>query len=393
MVELFGRELSQLQLEERTGAFQQVAGIEVVEIADGPERGVRVLEMRNGAGVGCRIALDRGFDLLMAEYRGVPIGWRSPTGARHPGLASVEEGRGWGFLRSFTGLLATCGLDHALAPATSNAARYIYPGFDAIDYGLHGRVSQTPARLLGHGRRWDGDRCWLWAEGVVEQAAVFGEYLALIRRVELPVGGTTISIEDRVENRGFRLTPHMLLYHFNFGWPLLDEGAELLAPIRAIVHAVHEPGAQATGYRIQGPPRADFREQVYQHDVAPGTDGIACAALINPRLGTDGLGVRLDYDRHALPCLIEWQCLQSGLYVLGIEPSTNHVLGRGFAEERGELIELAHGDARLYRTRLSVLDGADAIAATRREIEGLCAPPDDFAPATGTFPSLHASDA
>jgi len=185
----------------------------------------------------------------------------------------------------------------------------------------------------------------------------------------------------------------MLLYHFNFGFPLLDEGAELLAPIRAIVHTRHEPRAQATGYRIQGPPRADFREQVYEHDVAPGADGMACAALINPRLGTDGLGVRLDYDRHALPCLIEWQCLQSGLYVLGIEPSTNHVLGRGFAEQRGELIELQHGEARRYRTRLSVLDGGEAIAAARAEIVARHAPPDDFAPATGTFPSLHASDA
>jgi hypothetical protein len=389
MVELFGRELSRLQLEQRTGAFQQVAGIEVVEIADGPERGVRVLEMRNGAGIGCKIALDRGFDLLMAEYRGIPIGWRSPTGARHPGLASVEEGRGWGFLRSFTGLLATCGLDHALAPATSSAARYIYPGFDTVDYGLHGRVSQTPARLLGYGRRWEGERCWLWAEGVVEQAAVFGEHLALIRRIELPVGGTAISIEDRVENRGFRPTPHMLLYHFNFGWPLLDEGAELLAPVRVIVHLVHEPRAQATGWCIQGPPRADFREQVYQHDVAAGADGMTPTALINPRLGAGGFGIRLDYDRNALPCLIEWQCLQSGLYVLGIEPSTNHVLGRKFAEERGELIELQHGEARVYRTRLAVLDGAAEIAKARREIEALHAPPGDFAAASGDFPDLH----
>jgi hypothetical protein len=181
----------------------------------------------------------------------------------------------------------------------------------------------------------------------------------------------------------------MLLYHFNFGWPLLDEGAELLAPIRAIVHAVHEPAAQATGYRIQGPPRADFREQVYQHDVAAGADGMASALLLNPKLGDGGLGVRLDYDRNALPCLIEWQCLQSGLYVLGIEPSTNHVLGRRFAEERGELIELQHGESRRYRTRLSVLDGAAAIANARRDIEALHAPPDDMAPASGDFPDLH----
>jgi hypothetical protein len=386
MVELFGRSWSRSELAARTGAMAQAAGVELVELADGPERGVRLLQFRTGSGLCFCVAVDRGFDLLSADYRGVPIGWRSPTGARHPGLASPEENRGWGFLRSFTGLLATCGLDHALAPAASSAARYIYPGIDQIDHPLHGRISQVPARLLAYGERWEGDACTLFAEAAVEQAAVFGENLVLTRRIEATVGGTAISIEDRVENRGFRPTPHMLLYHFNFGWPLLDRGVEFLAPIRAIVHTVHEPRAQAAGYRVQGPPRADFREQVYQHDVVAGADGMAPAMLINPVLGAGGFGIRLDFDRNALPCLIEWQCLQSGLYVLGIEPSTNHVLGRRFAEARGELIELQHGETRLYRTRLSVLDGPAAIDAARREVEALHAPPDDLAMASGDFP-------
>jgi hypothetical protein len=181
----------------------------------------------------------------------------------------------------------------------------------------------------------------------------------------------------------------MLLYHFNFGYPLLDEGSEFLAPIRAIVHAVHELRGQGTGYRTQGPPQPDFHEQVYQHDVVAGPDGMASALLINPRLGAGGLGVRLDYDATALPCLLEWQCLQSGLYVLGIEPSTNHMRGRAFAEERGELIELQHGEARSYRTRLSVLDGGDAIAAARDEVLALQVPPEDFAPASDVFPALR----
>jgi hypothetical protein len=389
MAELFGRSWPRAAVAERTGALAQIAGVELLEYADGPERGVRVLEFRTGAGLGFRVAVERGFDLLSAEYRGIPIGWRSPTGPRHPGLASPEESRGWGFLRSFTGLLATCGLDHALAPATASAAHYIYPGIGGIDYPLHGRVAQIPARLVGYGERWDGDACTLFAEGEVAQMAVFGENLVLTRRIEAALGGTAISVTDRVENRGFRPTPHMLLYHYNFGFPLLDEGAELLLPSRAIVHAVHaDLRAQGVGYRIQGPPKAEFSEQVYEHDVVAAADGMAPAALINPRLGAAGFGVRLDYDLAALPCLIQWQCLQSGLYVLGIEPATNHVLGRSFAEQRGELIFLEHGEARDYRTRLSVLDGAEAIAATRGAIEGLQVPPADFTPPTGSFPDL-----
>jgi hypothetical protein len=389
MTELFGRSWSRTELAERTGGLAQVAGVELLELADGPERGVRVLEFRTGAGLTFKVALERGFDLLSADYRGIPIGWRSPTGPRHPALASVEHGQGWGFLRSFTGLLATCGLDHALAPATSSAAGYGYPGIAELRYPLQGRISQIPARLLGYGEHWQGDRCTLYAEAEVAQMAVFGENLVLTRRFEAALGGTSISMSDRVENRGFRPTPHMLLYHYNFGFPLLDEGAELLLPSRAVVHAVHQDlRAQGTGYRIQGPPRPDFREQVYEHEVVAGAGGMAPAALINPKLGDGGFGIRLDYDRAALPCLIEWQCLQSGLYVLGIEPSTNHVQGRAFAEQRGELIRLEHGEVREYRTGLSVLDGAEALAGVRREIEALQPPLPDFSPPTGRFEQL-----
>ena len=150
--------------------------------------------------------------------------------------------------------------------------------------------------------------------------AVFGENLVLTRRIESALGGSSISVTDRVENRGFRPTPHMLLYHYNFGFPLLDEGAEVLLPSRRVVHAVHEdPRAQGVA-SIQGPPQPDFREQVYEHDMVAAANGMVPAALINPRLGQGGFGIRLDYDRAALPCLIEWQCLQSGLYVLGISP-------------------------------------------------------------------------
>ncbi|MGH6900433.1 MAG: aldose 1-epimerase family protein, partial [Geminicoccaceae bacterium] len=261
--------------------------------------------------------------------------------------------------------------------------------FTATDYPLHGRISQIPARLVGYGERWDGDDCTLWAEGEVAQTAVFGENLVLRRRIEAALGGAAITVSDRVENRGFRPTPHMLLYHYNFGYPLLDAGALLLVPSRAFVHTVHQDlHAQGVGYRIQGPPKADFSEQVYEHDVVAAADGMASAALINPALGAGGFGIRLEWDRTALPCLIQWQCLQSGLYVLGIEPSTNHVLGRKFAEHRDELAQLEHGETRDYRTRLSVRDGAEAVDAARRDVEALHPPPADFAPPTGEFPRL-----
>ncbi|TJV03530.1 MAG: DUF4432 family protein, partial [Mesorhizobium sp.] len=91
--------------------------------------------------------------------------------------------------RSFSGLLLTCGLDHILFMNEVPADSYNYPPKKTVRHSLHGRVSTIPARLTGYGETWDGDRCVLWAEGIVQQSTVFGEDLHLLRRIEADVGG------------------------------------------------------------------------------------------------------------------------------------------------------------------------------------------------------------
>src|SRR3546814_5191578 len=69
---------------------------------------------------------------------------------------------------------------------------------------------------------------------------------------------------------------------------------------------------------------------------------------------------------------------------MGIEPSTNHVLGKPFARERGELIWLDHGDERRYDTVLRILDGGAAIAESEARIRALAPQPDtDYPEPTG----------
>ena len=108
--------------------------------------------------------------------------------------------------------------------------------------------------------------------------------------------------------------------------------------------------------------RLDFHEQVWQHEMAPTTTGRVPVALVNDRIG---LGFEVETSKDQFPCLYEWQNFQSGQYALGIEPSTNHVLGDLAARERGEMIWLEHGESAAYDALFRILDGADAIAATR----------------------------
>ena len=381
MVELYGAGLSRRELAARTGSPDQVAGVRLVTLGDGLERGIRMLEFRTGTGLRFTALVDRALDLADCDYRGQAIGWHSPSGFRHPGLHDGESEGGIGWARSFSGLLVTCGLDHILFPDSVPAETYHYPGRASINHTLHGRVSAIPARLTGYGERWDGDRCILWAEGIVQQAAVFAENLHLLRRIEADIGGNEIRLTDRVVNRGFYRTPHMYCYHINLAYPLLDEGSRYVAPIRDVVWAAHAGEtyrAQGVGYCRLGGPQDNFVEQVWQHEMTADGDGLVPVALVNDRLA---LGMEITTRKDQFPCQYEWQNLQSGQYALGIEPSSNHVLGNRAARERGEMIWLEHGEERRYDTTFRVLDGAGDIAAAQARISRIAAQPDEDYPA------------
>ncbi len=389
MVELYGETLTRRQVSERSGMLSQFAGVRLMTLGNGVERGVRMLEFRTGSGLRFTLLVDRAMDIADCEFRGQAIGWHSPSGFRHPALHDYEGEGGLAWARSFSGLLVTCGLDHILGPQEVPADSYGYPGKSRVSHSLHGRISTIPARLTGYGETWNGDECVLWAEGIVQQSAVFGEDLHLIRRIEADVGGTEIRIRDRVVNHGFARTPHMFFYHFNVGHPLLGEGSRYLAPITDVVWAAHAGEryeSQDVGYNEIPEPVTGFVEHVWQHEAAADEGGEVPVAVVNDRIG---LGFQVTTRKDQLPCLYEWQNYQSGNYVLGIEPSTHHVLGDLAARERGEMIWLEHADAKDYDVRLNVLDGPAATAAAERRIAGIAQQPAERFPVpSGNFVSL-----
>ncbi len=390
MPELFGRDYTQRDLAEHSGSLSQFAGVRLMTLGDGVERGIRMLEFRTGTGLRFTVLVDRAFDLGDCEYKGAPIGWHSPAGFRNPGLHESEaEGR-LGWLRSFSGLMVTCGLDHVLGPLTEDAAHYNYPYRKTLEQSIHGRVSVIPGRLTCYGEEWRGAECWLYCEGVVQQATVFGEDLHLIRRIEARVGSNEFVLKDRVVNHGFSPTPHMMLYHISIAHPVLAEGSRYLAPIRHTPWAAHAETYrdQGVGYRTMPAPRAPFREQVWQHMMGADANGKVPVALVNDRIG---LGFLVETNASEFPCQLEWQNFQSGHYTIGIEPVTNHVLGKPYAKENGELIWLQHGEERRYTTRFAVLDGAAEIAAAEQRIRAIAVQPEDDYPApSGIWEKLSA---
>lgn len=360
---LWGREYRRADLLRRVGRLEQLAGVRLVTLDDGVERGVRVLEFRTGSGFAFDVVVDRAFDIGRCGLNGQPLSWLSGAGFSGPWYREAE---GLGFFRTWGGgMLTTCGLDHTLFMAEDTAEQYHYPPKPTETFGLHGRVSNRPARLSGYGERWEGDECVLWSEGEVLQAAVFGEQLLLRRRVEARVGESRLTIHDEVENVGHDRTPHMYLYHVNVGFPVVDEGSELLAPARSVAACGDYP---AEGYdRFHGP-EAGYVERVFEHDLAADEDGSVPVAVVNREAG---LGFYQVFRRDQFPHHFMWRMLGEGTYAVGLEPSTNRTAGRLDARERGELIELSAGEKRSYDIEIGALGDPDDIGEFAARIGSL----------------------
>src|SRR5438876_8611426 len=93
-----GRAMTRRDLMRRVGRLEQVAGVRLVTLGDGIERGVRVLEFRTGTGYVLDVIVDRSMDVGRCEFEGRSLAWLSPTGGVGPWF---PEPRGLGWFRAW----------------------------------------------------------------------------------------------------------------------------------------------------------------------------------------------------------------------------------------------------------------------------------------------------
>lgn len=346
MATLFGKQLRRQEILERVGNLSQLAGIRFMEMNDGLEQGVRIADVRTGSGLRVQVTLDRGMDISVADYKGIPLAWRSPVGDVHP---SFFEPAGSGFRRTFPGGLMTgCGLTSAGAPSNDQGE----------ELGLHGRLSHLPAFDVAPGTEWIDDECLFRLEGSVRQNSLFAENLLLRRRIEVFLGRSVITVHDAVSNEGTGRTPLMMLYHVNAGWPVVDEGSRLLLHARETQarDAIAAPGLPYA--KAISSPIPHFREQVFYHDLIADHEGFVTALLLNRRLQ---LGLYVRCRQHELPKFAEWKMMGQGEYVVGLEPANCTVEGRVHERASGSLEFIDPGEKKEFLLSIGVLDGEDQI--------------------------------
>jgi hypothetical protein len=348
--------LPRRELMRRAGDLSQLLGARQCRLEGGRAEGLRVVDAWNGSGLEFSALADRGLDIYRLTCRGRNFSYLGSPGLVAPAYCD-DSGVAW--LRSFgAGFLVTCGL--------RNVGGSCEEGGES--FGLHGRASAAPAEALSADVAWEGERASVVVSGRMREARVFGENLRLERRIVAPCGEDRLVIEDRVVNLGFREEQIAILYHFNLGYPLLDEGARVLAPSSSVRPRVESMRPGLARWQSAQPPTRDWAEEVFFHELRPDSEGMTEVALVNER---SALGLSLRFDARSMPRFTQWKMMGEGEYVMGLEPGNCLPEGRKTLCERGELETLAPGESRSFRVEAAFATDSGGIERIAREIAGI----------------------
>lgn len=345
-MELYGKKITKNNVSKYVGDISQIADAREAKLTSGKADGVRVIDVKTGSGLAFTVVPSRCLDIAWTEFKGIPIAHISKTGMVSPAFYDKE---GLEFLRGFyCGMMTTCGLTYLGAPCVDEGKKL----------GLHGRISNMPAMDVSVQKEWEGDDYVIRIKGKVQESCVFNENLVLSREISVKMGGKSICVKDSIENLGFEEQPLMLLYHVNFGYPIVSEDTVLITPKAKTVARDAEAQKGINDFMKFQEPTPGYHEQVFYHDVEPSADGFIFAALFNVKIG---LGAYVKSNKKQLKHLMEWKMMGGSDYVVGLEPSNCKPEGRGKARERGELETIKPGETRCFELEFGILESKEEI--------------------------------
>jgi len=326
-----------------TGNKNQLFSVKNYIMTGGKANNLRAIDIINGKGLFMTILPDRCMDIYQLIYKDMNISYISSAGAVHP---SYYDNRGLEFLRSFfAGFLTTCGLETICGPSED----------DGEALGLHGRISNTPAdnyyaKIIEDTESGSPE---IIITGEMTQARLFGDKYSLTREIKIYTHENKFEIRDIVKNIGFKTSPHMILYHLNYGYPFLDENIEINVPAIETVPVDDYAAKDLDTWHKFNSPQKGVDEQCYYHKLKTDENGWAKYSLYNPGLKK---GIAVEYDAKTLDYFIQWKMCGEGDYVLGLEPGNAKGGGRKQNRENGTLKFLEPMEEAKYHLVVSLGD-------------------------------------
>jgi hypothetical protein len=354
--------------------------IRKLTLRGGRQEGVDVILVDNGR-LTFTVIPTRGMGILEATCDDVRLGWDSPVKeVVHPHFISLGSRGGLGWLEGFNEFLVRCGFEWAGHPGRDEFVNNVGDRAE-MDLTLHGKAGNLPASevevvvdLVPPHR--------LRVRGRVDERMFYGPQLSMWTEVATDPGSTVFRVQDVLKNEGAHEQEFQLIYHFNFGPPLLGAGARFVGAVERVTPFNDHAAKSVAAFADYGPPAPGFIEQVYCLRPLADSAGNAMMMLLNAR---GDRAASLLYKATQLPYFTLWKNLaavEEG-YVTGLEPGTGFPYQRRLERQAGRVPKLKPGESREFGVDIAfhigaeqVKVGTDSIAriAARRPVQVDTAP-------------------
>ncbi|MHB8522204.1 MAG: aldose 1-epimerase family protein [Limisphaerales bacterium] len=331
----------------------------------GKQEGVDVIVVDNGR-LRITVIPTRGMGIVRVEAGGMRLGWDSPVKEIvHPQFINLQSRGGLGWLEGFNEWLVRCGLEFAGHPGKDKFINNV--GDEAeMDLTLHGKIANIPASEVEVIIDRDPPHR-LRIRGQVNERMFYGPKLELWTELSTEPGANSFRIEDTVTNHGAYDQEMQIIYHTNFGPPLLQDGARFVAAANRIVPFNARAAEGLEHYTEYAGPTKGFIEQVYC--LYPYADDHGQTMVMLENAAADR-AVSLRFSTDQLPYFTLWKnttAFDEG-YVTGLEPGTGFPYNRRIERKFGRVPKLKPGESRQFTLDFTLHSDKDAVARAAKEI-------------------------
>jgi len=331
----------------------------------GRQEGVEVIEVNNGK-LRFEVVPTRGMSVYRVSMDDLRLGWDSPVkGLVHPKYINLDTRQGLGWLDGFNEWLVRCGLEFFGAPGTDDFLDNT-GNKSTMDLTLHGKIGNIPASHVEViVERQPPYR--ITVAGRVDEALLHGPKLELLTRISTVPGDGSFQISDKVTNLSAVEQEFGILYHSNYGRPLMEKGAKFFAPVRQVTPINEHSASAVSDYNIYSAPKAGFPEQVYCLRLWADKNARTQAMLHN---AAGDKAVSMAYSIEELPFFTLWKnpVAHEDGYVTGLEPGTGFPRNRSVERKFGRVPKLAPHQSRSFTIDFALHSGKDQVNAAADEI-------------------------
>ncbi|WPC76604.1 aldose 1-epimerase family protein [Vibrio porteresiae] len=335
--------------------------IEKRQLHGGKQAGVDVLVINNGE-LSVTLVPTRGMGIYQVARQGHRIlGWDSPVKEIvNPAYIDLESRNGLGWLDGFNEMMVRCGFEWTG-----------HPGYDDDGHllTLHGRVQNTPASMVKVIID-DQPPHKITVLGQVAERTFKKTQLVTMTELQTVPGSNAFSIHDTLTNVADYDDEYQIIYHSNFGRPILEKGAKVTIAASEISPFNDYAKAGLKDWQTYMGPTKGFDEMVFNLKSLGDSKGNTLAVLNNQAANS---GVSIQYNVKQLPVIGLWKNTdtESQGYVTGIEPGTSYSYNTKLQRPLGLVPTIKAGESKHFDLTYTVLRSSDEVKGALKQVANI----------------------